>query len=184
MGWKNVKEHYRIDHQVEVTEEGICIGSPYVHAIIVISLDGALIKEADRTLNEKLMRYQFEMKADPAKLRDLVVSPDTFSASIPVYTYRGAEIIEKRCEELGWPNVTHDGDMMYENTFFANREGAVEAAKSNCEASILLRLMEISDQQQRMAKSKARLEELLDNAKKLGLPVPSDPAPETREAGR
>ncbi|RVQ01985.1 hypothetical protein [Sinorhizobium meliloti] len=184
MGWKNVKEHYRIDHQVEVTEEGICIGSPYVHAIIVISLDGALIKEADRTLNEKLMRYQFEMKADPAKLRHLVVSPDTFSASIPVYTYRGAEIIEKRCEELGWPNVTHDGDMMYENTFFANREGAVEAAKSNCEASILLRRMEISDQQQRMAKSKARLEELLDNAKKLGLPVPSDPAPDTREAGR
>lgn len=176
MGWKNVKEYYRIDHQVEITDEGLCIGSAYVHAIIVISLDGAIVKEDDRTLNEKLMRYQAEMKADPAKLRDLITSPDSFTASIPVYTYRGAEIIEKCCAQLGWPNVTHDGQMMYENTFFAQKEEALDAARRNCEASIMLRRMEISDQHKRMAKSTARLEELLDNAKTLGLSVPVDAA--------
>lgn len=181
MGWKNVKEHYRIDHQVEVTEEGICIGSPYVHALIIISSDGILIKEYDRTHNDKLMRYQAEMKADPAKLRELIALPDTFNASIPVYTYRGAQIIEKRCEELGWPNVTHDGDMMYQNTFFSNREDAIEAARTNCAAAILLRRMEISDQRQRMAKSEARLQELLNNALALGLPIQADPVPESSE---
>jgi len=36
MGWKNIKEHYRINHYVQVTEQGICIGSPYIHNIIVI----------------------------------------------------------------------------------------------------------------------------------------------------
>lgn len=179
MGWKNVKEYYRIDHQVEVTDEGICIGSPYVHAIIVISLDGVLVKEDDRTMNEKLSRYQAEMKDDPVKLRELVVSADTFAASVPVYTYQGADVIQKQCEQLGWPNVTHDGAMMYENTFFPNRDDAFKAAQSNCEASIFLRRMEISGQQERMANSNKRLQELLYIARKLGLPVPSEPSLET-----
>lgn len=180
MGWKNVKEHYQIDHQVQVTEDGICIGSPYVHNIIVISPEGKIVKEDDRTLNDKLMRYQAEMHADPAKLKELVVTPDNFSASIPVFTYQGAEIIEKSCEVLGWPNVTHDGDMMYENTFFASREDAVEAAKTSCEGAILLRRMEIADQKQRMAKTKARLQELLGNAEALGLHIQANPSPETK----
>ncbi len=169
MGWKNVKEHYRIDHQVQVTNEGICIGSPYIHAIIVISLDGTLIKENDRTLNDKLSRYQAEMKADPDKLRDLVLSEDKFSSSIPVYTYDGATIVQKFCEELGWPNVTHDGAMMYDNTFFADREAAVEAAKRNCEAAILLRTSEIAGLRSSIASSSDRLDELLSQAKELGL---------------
>ncbi|NTF07156.1 hypothetical protein G6L37_13465 [Agrobacterium rubi] len=171
MGWKNVKEYYRIDHQVQITEEGICIGSPYVHAIIVISLDGEIVKAYDRQ-NEKLKRYQADLNADPRKLRELIALPDTFSASIPIYTYHGAAIIEKFCEELGWPNVTHDGLMMYENTFFALKEDALSAARTNCEASIMLRQLEISDQRQRMAKSRERLQELLDNARKLGLSFP------------
>ncbi|MEW9523891.1 hypothetical protein MRBLRH8O_001706 [Agrobacterium radiobacter] len=169
MGWKNVKEHYRIDHQVQVTNEGICIGSPYIHAIIVISLDGTLVKEDDRTLNDKLSRYQAEMKADPGKLRDLVLSEDKFSSSIPVYTYDGATIVPKFCEELGWPNVTHDGAMMYDNTFFADREAAVEAAKRNCEAAILLRRSEIAGLRSSIASSSDRLDELLSQAKDLGL---------------
>ena len=32
MGWKNIKEHYRIGHTVHVTDKGICIGSPYIQA--------------------------------------------------------------------------------------------------------------------------------------------------------
>jgi len=169
MGWKNVKEHYRIDHQVQVTNEGICIGSPYIHAIIIISLDGALIKEDDRTLNDKLSRYQAEMKADPDKLRDLVLSEDKFSSSIPVYTYDGATIVQKFCEKLGWPNVTHDGAMMYDNTFFADREAAVEAAKRNCKAAILLRRSEIAGLRSSIASSSDRLDELLSQAKELGM---------------
>jgi len=44
MGWKNVKEHYRIGHSVQVTEQGVCIGSPYVHNLIVVGLDGRFVK--------------------------------------------------------------------------------------------------------------------------------------------
>src|SRR5688572_11028530 len=119
MGWKNVKEYYRIGHTVCVTEKGICIGSPYIHDIIVIALDGKRIIKpyADgRRTNEDLARYQAEMDHDMGKLWELVNNPDTFEKSLPVFTYRGGEIIEKKCEAYGWPNQIHDGQMQYDNT--------------------------------------------------------------------
>lgn len=169
MGWKNIKEHYRIGHIVQVTEAGICIGSPYIHNIMTISRDGELIKDAADHLNEDLARYRTEMRADPAKLRELATTPDTFTASHPVYTYDGAEIIEKLCETPGWPNITHDGDMMFENMFFADRETAIDAARTNCEASILLRCIEIGDKKERLATATARLRVLVDNARTLNV---------------
>ena len=47
MGWKNIKEHYRIGHAVQVTDAGICIGSPYIHNIIIIGVDGTLKKRTE-----------------------------------------------------------------------------------------------------------------------------------------
>lgn len=136
MGWKAVKDHYRIGHIVHVTEEGICIGSPYINNLIVIGLDGVLKKTDDGRNNDDLRRYMQEMKADPEKLKELVLAEDKFNASIPVYTFEGATILEKQCETLGWPNVTHDGCLMYENTFSTNKKRVVLWAKENAQYSV------------------------------------------------
>ena len=141
MGWKSVKEHYRIGHFVAVyPEKGICIGSPYIHDILVVSLDGVLTKTDEgnwgRSINSDIDRYQREMQADPEQLARLVKQPDTFERSIPVYTYEGAEIVECACEEIGYPNVTHDGRMMFENTFSADRDQVVKWALRNARASV------------------------------------------------
>lgn len=130
MGWKNVKEHYRIGHIVQVRKDkGICIGSPYIHDLIVIGFDGSIIKKLDSGVNEDLKRYQAEMLADMAKLKELVDSPDVFERSITIWTYEGGDIIEKQCEVPEWPNVTHDGEMIYENTFSFDRSQVIEWAK-------------------------------------------------------
>ena len=121
MGWKTVKEHYQIKHHVCVGEAGICIGSGYISDILVISLEGVLIKRYEDRSNNQLSEYQRRMDADPALLKRLVQTSDTFAISIPVYTYNDGTIIEKRCEAPGWPNVTHDGDMMYENRYSTDR---------------------------------------------------------------
>lgn len=136
MGYKTLKEHYRIGHAVCVTDKGICIGSPYIHDLIIVGLNGTIIKADDGRVNEDLKRYMAEMKADPAKLREVVQSKDTFEASIPVYTYAGGNIIEKLCEKPGWPNVTHDGDMMYENTYSTDKRKLVKWAKENATLGI------------------------------------------------
>jgi hypothetical protein len=138
MGWKNVKEHYGIGHMVCVTEAGICIGSAYVHDIIVVKWNGTVVWPHDAVGhgNEDLQRYHREMTADPEKLRELIDEDDTFARSIPVYTYDMGEIVEKECEEPGWPNVTHDGCLMYENLFSTDRATVVEWAKRNAAAGL------------------------------------------------
>lgn len=172
MSWKNVKEHYRIGHAVHVRAGCICIGSPYVPDLIVIGLDGAITKRDDyaRTNND-LARYLREMDADPAKLKELIAAPDMFAASIPVFTYDGGDIIEKRCEVLGWPNVTHDGCLMYENTFSPNRAKIVKAAKTNAACGINAWRDRIAEAEKDIAKFRAYLEkEEADLAKLEALP--------------
>ena len=120
MGWKKVKEHYRIEHIVCVEDGQILIGSPYIHDIIRISPSGVVIKSCRD--NEDLKRYMREFEQDPQKLSQLIKEPDQFEASLTVYTYEPGEVIEKQCEVLGWPNVTHDGEIMYENTFSTDKE--------------------------------------------------------------
>lgn len=140
MGWKSVKEYYDIGHFVQVTSSGICIGSGYIHNIMIIDKNtGELIKpySNDRWItNDDLQRYQSEMDNDPEKLKELVFREDTFEKNIPVYTFDGAEIIQEYCEELGWPNVTHTGNMMYENTHSQDVETVVKWAKREAEAII------------------------------------------------
>jgi hypothetical protein len=45
-----------------IAEQGICIGSPYVHNIIVIGMDGKIIKSCEGSLNQDLERYISSIK--------------------------------------------------------------------------------------------------------------------------
>jgi len=152
MGWKNVKEHYGIGYIVHITPKGLAIGSGYISDILVIDFEGNIIKRYDRSSSEDLSRYQAEMEADPNKLRELIQAPDEFTAAIPVYTYEGANILEKFCEELGYPNVTHDGELMYNNQHFAERAQAVERAKANARAGVTTFKQSIATLEEQMTK--------------------------------
>lgn len=156
MGWKNVKHAYRIRHIVHVTEQGVCIGSPYISDIIVIGLDGSILKRYDRdgwaTGQNDLARYQSELAADPARLQRLIAEPDHFEKSVPVFTYDGGRIIEKHCEEPGWPNVTHDGELMYDNRFSVDKAKVVEWAKTNADAGISMYARSIAQAREELSK--------------------------------
>jgi len=137
MGWKNVKEHYDIKHIVQVTNAGICIGSPYVHNILTIRPDLSVVRSESIGHGEPFDSIVTAMNADRSKLRELIYSSDTFSASIPVYTFTyDGEIVEALCEQPGWPNLTHDGRIMYENTHFPDRQQAVAQAAKELDAVV------------------------------------------------
>ena len=160
MGWKNVKEHYKVEHTVQVTEDGICIGSPYIHNIIVIGDDGKVKKryENGRT-NEDLRRIQDEIDADPAMLRKMVLTADTFDNSITVYTYDDGEIIECKCEELGFPNVTHGGSIMYDNSFSTNKVKVVKWAKESAGICVKWAKESVDSAEKDLLEKQARLTE-------------------------
>jgi hypothetical protein len=133
MGWKNLKEQYKIGHTVQIREGRICIGSSYISDLLRVSFDGQVTwgNLGPSTSNDDLMRYHAEMTADLAKVKSLIDAPDTFAQSLLVYTYDGGQILEKQCEAYGYPNVTHDGFLMYENSFSADKAKVVSWAKHN-----------------------------------------------------
>jgi hypothetical protein len=168
MGWKSVKEHYRIKHTVCVTEQGICIGSTYIHDIIVIGLDGKLKKRDSGGSNDDLKRYMREFDADPKKLKSLVEAEDEFEKSVKVYTYDyDGNILEKQCEEPGWPNSTHDGEMMYDNKFSTKRREVVKLAKQELRAAVRMMKDLVDRKRQDLSESESGLSRYEAALKKL-----------------
>ena len=137
MGWKNIKQHYSILHIVHVRDDKILIGSPYVSDLLSIDQDCNVIRPHTH-LGEggDLTRIRRAMEGDRKKLRELMVTPDTFGELMTVYTFEDDRIIEKQCEEIGFPNVTTDGELMYDNSHFAKREQAIRHAKRNAAAIV------------------------------------------------
>ncbi len=178
MGWKSIKEHYRIEHNVQVNEKDeICIGSGYIHDIIKISKDGTVIKMYKNRnysdgwgTNEDLKRYQEEILSDTNLLKELVLKEDNFNKSIKVFTYKAGEIIEKHCEKVGYPNCTHDGEMMYENTFTTDYKKAVKWCREDAEAWVKYTKENLENKKHELAKCENRLQkanEALKKAKQL-----------------
>lgn len=174
MGWKNIKEHYRIKHIVLVSDGMIFIGSPYVHDLIRVSTLGEVMWGSLGRCSGELARYHAEMTADRAKLRELFHQPDTFAASLPVFTYADSEIIEKQCEAFGWPNTTHDGALMYENTFFRTREEAVKAAKENAVAGISYYQRIVEERAEQLEKGRKDLRRIEAQLAKLEADYPEN----------
>ena len=173
MSWKNIKDHYRIGHQVKLLGRNILIGSPYVSDLITVYPDGAVKwGRLGPSQNDDLARYYAEMTADPAKLRELIASPDTFTKSLPVFTYDGGEIIEKQCEAYGWPNVTHDGMMQYDNSFSADKAEVVAWAKRNALLGVKYGLENITEAEAKLAEERKHLAEEQSNLEKLNRDFP------------
>lgn len=136
MGWKKLKTHFNIRHTVHVKEGKICIGSAYVNDIVTIDVQTAMVRFDPMFESFAKDNCANLLAATKADVLALIQAPDEFERSIPVYEAHGCEIIQKLCEERGWPNVTHDGTLMYENQFFSSVKAAVEHAKIEFALSI------------------------------------------------
>lgn len=170
MGWKLIKEHYRIGHLVSFhADKGLCIGSSYVHNLIVLNPEAKTINVGKRAIsgNADLTRYYEEMTGDREKLWAMLEQPDTFERDLPVFTYEGGEVVQYLCESYGWPNVTHDGQMMYDNRFFKRRDEALKAGLRKAKArvgglteTVARAARELAEREQWLAEAKADLARL------------------------
>lgn len=157
MGWKNVRDHYKIMHNIFVENNIIHIGSGFIPSIIAIDNEGEILKKYTGN-NADLMRYQLDMAGNTAKLRNLIQTPDQFEHSLSVYTYEGANIIEKSCEKYGWPNTTHDGEPMYDNTFSPDKSVVIQWAMENAQSRISVQTSILEDKQKDVARIQADIE--------------------------
>lgn len=177
MGWKSVREHYGIEGAnriVQVVDGQIYIGVQYIQDLMKISVDGVLVKKDDVLGSADFARYAKKMEEDPEKLKELVKAKDVFSKSIVVYTYDGGQILEKECEEPGWPNVTHDGLLMYENTFSTEKAKVIKWARENASAGVNLCRRQVMDAEDALERARTQLIEQEEALRVLERDYPKD----------
>jgi hypothetical protein len=175
MGWKRVKQHYRISHVVHVSAGVICIGSVVDLEKLLISAEGVIIKRP--TLCDiELDRYLREMDEEPDTLVRLVTTPDEFDMdkSVPVYTFEGGRILEKQCEAMGWPGVTHDGMLLYETRFSRDKGLAVARAKADAQGAMRAIQADIEGQQLELKKLQSALAEAEADLAQLNAEHPNE----------
>ena len=71
-------------------------------------------------------------------IQDIIEGQDDIANPLPVYTADDGQIIESTTDAYGWPNVTADGKMMYDNTYFKTKKEAVEYGIIDLAAGISL----------------------------------------------
>jgi len=167
MGWKSVREHYGIEHIVKIVDAELHIGSAYVGDLLRVTPQGGVTRNRAFDKRGEIGRYQDEIEADPARFAALFAQDDAFGETVPVYTYDDTGIVEKRAEEIGWPNVTTDGDLQYENRHFADRADAIAAAfadarawKTRAAEHVVEAELELAKRQERSARANEVLEAL------------------------
>ena len=158
MGWKAVKDHYRIGHIVHMSGDDLLIGGAYVSEIIRVSPEGVVEeKPTMRPLDGELARYVHEIRGDASRFRGLLALKDEFTASTPVYGWSGSTIVEDFCEEYGWPNVTHSGALMWDGHFFLDRDDAVRRAVAGARGRMSSLAERVDELEERLAERKRML---------------------------
>ncbi|NVL49814.1 hypothetical protein F2S72_08685 [Pseudomonas syringae pv. actinidiae] len=173
MGWKTLKNAFSITHTVCVTDKGICIGSGYISnlATINISTGAMVMSEASPGFIQRT--YPALASATPSDLLALISAEDQFDNAVTVYTYIDGKIVEKLCECAGYPNVTHDGELMYENAFSTDKNEVIGWCKSNAHAKVEFLKEHIARLQQQLADTEQELTSAQRKTRRLEKDYPS-----------
>lgn len=163
MGWKTIKEHYKIEHIVHVVKGLFCIGSHMVSDLVTLDAKGSLVREAIGSWSDNRFPWISQIKEDSksGKFKELAEAPDSFGELMDVFTHSERQIIKKQCEKdaYGYPHCCTDGQLMYENTFFKTESAAKKSLTYDC-ASWLISISEQMGQ---------RIEELEDLNERIGI---------------
>tara|TARA_R110001592_G_scaffold211135_2_gene462855 strand:- start:2044 stop:2580 length:537 start_codon:yes stop_codon:yes gene_type:complete len=164
MGVQLIKKHFSIEHIVHRIGDNIFIGSPYISQMLKFNLKGVLIEGADRLgRNDELKGYVKNISANMNVFTELAKKPDPINNRVPIFCFAEDEvtIIETHCECAGWPNTTHEGQLMYENSHFADKEKAIRHGISNAKAGVSIfkrRMDELMREIEDATKEKAKYE--------------------------
>ncbi|MFL9611055.1 hypothetical protein ACKF11_13290 [Methylobacillus sp. Pita2] len=172
MGVKAVKQHYNIRHIVHIKEGKLCIGSGFINDMLIFSPTGKLLREFDHNSDAELTRYTRDITADPVLFTTLLQQEDQHDSLISAYTYTDDAIIEVQCVQVGWPNTTVDGLLMYDNTYFENKLDAVKKAKASYLYGLQSYESTKADLENRLATVTRQLSELKASKQRLDAEYP------------
>lgn len=116
----------------------LAIGGPYCHDLLAVDVKTLKIKIAldtfregrkylQRSNGEMLFIYDTLVKLiESNQIQDILIGDDEIENPIDVYTVKNGELIKTQTDKVGWPNLTKEGWLMYDNTFFTNIDDAID----------------------------------------------------------
>lgn len=106
--------------------------------------------------------------ASAPEIKQLLDAPDNFSPRpVTVFTYEGGRIREAFCDVPGWPNVTHEGLLMYENLYSTCKKTVVRWALRHATCSVEVIEQRVADLEKELFLLKERHSRCLAEKKKL-----------------
>ena len=166
---RKLKKLLNIGYIVQNCGEYAAIGSAYVHDIIKIDKQTLKIKVWDcDSNNDNIHALLVKLKEikDSGELREILDGKDEISNPLPVFCYRGDQIIESKTDDYEWPNTDDDGYLLYENTTFKTKKDCLSYAFKDLSYSF----KSISEQLDQAKEEVARLQQRTSrNAKALSI---------------
>lgn len=122
---------YQLNNNIKYTicqsETDICVDSSYIIHLITINKKTLKLNCKDSSYineNPDLKKIYNELKylIDTNKIQEFIYGEDEIENKLPVYKEENGEIIETYTDAYGYPNLTIDGYVMYDNVYFKDKE--------------------------------------------------------------
>src|SRR5690554_1042722 len=169
MGWKTLKQRYGIKGSIERRGELLYIGTPSHYNLASVSLlTGEVVANAIFP-NFVVDNYPMLAQASAAEVKLCLDEPDQFGESTTFYTYKADRIIERQVERDDDSGLTHDGSVVYFNTYSTDRAAVLAWALDAARA----RVMTASGRLQDLQANIVAMEELRDRWRARVVPLES-----------
>ena len=159
----------------------IAVGSPLCHDLISVNKETLKLKYALDTFREgrkclegkgELLFIYDKMQEliDNGKIKDIIKGVDELSINLPVFTVEDGELIEAFTDKYGHPNLTDNGDLMYDNTHFPTKEEAINYGIKECKYMVkhsVERINEITEKLKKAQERKGEYEKQINHLNSL-----------------
>ena len=131
MGWKTFKQAFGLERfQVSISDGKVVIGAGLIPDRASVDLTTGELTGNNSFDCIFLQQHCRALLQSTAEQRLAALhAEDIFDTAITVYSYENNKILEHQCEVLGWPNVTHQGELMYDNLHSPDKALVVSWAK-------------------------------------------------------
>jgi hypothetical protein len=163
-------------YTIQQDGEKICIGGAYCNDLISVNMETLKMKTAVHIHGGRagLRSDELVMIWDKlteliknGEIKDIIEGKDEIENPLTVYTVQNGELKECITDEYGWPNVTDDGFLMYENQYFRTKEAAIQRGIADLECQIISSKILIDEYVESLKKHKDLIKESENRMREL-----------------